>query len=806
MRTVPLLSNRILEIDLTRQTTREITITNQDRKHFLGGKGLALKYVHDRLPKETNPLGPENVLAIMTGPLLGSGAPSSSRFAAVAKSPLTGIIASANCGGPFGLALKTIGFEGIILRGQTPHPIVLTMGENEVHFEEAADLWGKTIGETQAALKLSRVDGEMVIGPAGEHLVHYAAIASGSRFLGRGGLGAVMGSKNLKAIVVRGQKVGMELYNAEALKKARANAVKMINTNPFTSESYRVFGTNYNVRPNIKGKILPVRNFQGRDNTPGDALSGERQCELYKTKPHACKSCAILCGHKGTFPDGSVRSIPEYETTGLFGPNLEIYDPNLISDWNEQCNQLGMDTISTAVTLSYIMEAGEKGLLKTPLKFGCADGISQALDDLAHRRGFGDEAANGSRWLARKYGGEAFAIQVKGMEMAAYDPRGSFGQGLAYAVANRGADHLSATIFPLEVYFGFLNPKSTRAKTQFVRFFENLYAAENSLSVCLFNSFAFTLEALVVKLTPKPLLSFAMQHLAPVAVQLMDVSILSKLLKEATGISMSQRELLKVGERVHVLERWMNNQEGITNKDDTLPKRFLAEGRESDPDQSVVPIEKMLPNYYHLRGYNLDGAPTRETLSRLSLLEVGEPAISKNEYQSDILPKKKPLKQGLVKTILFILGRALQTASKLDKSIQKELEAFPVGYTAMMYTLPHGPGMAVQKNANGTFTYLGLKIKPEQADLVIFMKHTEAALMMLTGQIGTSQAMAEHRMMVKGNIHLGMVFTRCLNIVETYLFPQLIVKRILRNVPQIPFWKRYARRLVIYIFGVPFGL
>jgi len=266
------------------------------------------------------------------------------------------------------------------------------------------------------------------------------------------------------------------------------------------------------------------------------------------------------------------------------------------------------------------MEAGEKGLLATDLKFGSPQGIAETLLDIARRRSRGAELADGTRRLAEKYGGREFAINIKGLEMAAYDPRGAWGQGLSYAVANRGACHLSAYVLALEIYFGLLHPDTTRAKPEFVRLFENATCCVNSLQTCQFTMFAYTLESPLTKYTPDPVLAVMMQYLPAVATRLVDFSMYAKFFATVTGIDMSTREFLTAGERIHVLERYMNTREGISRKDDTLPKRMLDEGRRDDPRHLTVPLEPMLARYYRLRGYNNDGIPTGDALDQLGIV------------------------------------------------------------------------------------------------------------------------------------------------------------------------------------------
>jgi len=612
-------SNRVLEVNLTTRLVSEFKITAEERINYLGGKGLGLKYMYDRLSPGVEPLGAENILAFMVGVFTGTGAPCSGRFAAVTKSPLTGIIVSASCGGPFGLALKTAGYEGLLVSGAAEQPLYLVLNRNDVQFHDASHLWGLDIPQAQRIIDANG-GGSLVIGPAGEHQVLYANIASGSRFLGRGGIGAVMGAKKIKAIVAIGKAFKFSPAQPEQFKKVRQKALRYLNRNQVTANEYRNFGTTANVKFCNAGGILPVNNFHAGSDVRTYLVSGETMRTKYHTSHDTCKPCSILCGHKGIYADGREHHIPEYETVALLGPNLGIFDPDIITEWNDQCTRLGLDTISLGGTLAYVMEAGQKGLLKTDLTFGSPQHISAVIEDIAYRRGFGDELAHGSRWLAQKYGGADFAIHVKGLEMGAYDPRGSWGQGLSFAVANRGACHLSATTFALEVFFNFLNPYTVRAKAKFVTFFENLYAAINSLQSCIFTSYAYVLEPPLVRLTPKPLLALTMQHLPAIALKFIDVSLYSKFFSTISGLNLSPAQFLKAGERIHVLERYLNTREGISRKDDTLPRRFLNECRTDDPRQRVVPLRTMLDQYYRQRGFDTNGIPTPELLSRLGII------------------------------------------------------------------------------------------------------------------------------------------------------------------------------------------
>ena len=429
MKTIKGTSNRYLEIDLGRREWSVYSPTQQDLADFLGGKGLALKIFSDKLGErisEVAPFDEDNLLIFSMGVMLGTGAPCTARFEVVTRSPLTELMAASSCGGYFGEACKTAGWDGLIITGRSQTPVIVRLDENGAVFEDAGELWGQGTSEVQESLNLTPREGAAVIGPAGENLVRYAGICSGHRFAGRGGVGAVMGSKNLKAVVAKGKSVKNEAVLPDLFRKTVEKSRKYVLRNNFT-KGYRTFGTNMNVRIGIEKGFSPVRNFRDRWSPDTEKTSGEAMAERYKTRHSACRHCSVLCGHKGKYPDGEVRQIPEYETIGMFGSNIENYDPDLIGIWNSKMNELGMDTISAGGTIAWAMEAAEKGLRESELRFGRTGNIGEVIEDIAYRAGEGDELAEGSMRLSRKYGGEDFAMHVKGLECAAYDPRAGWG-------------------------------------------------------------------------------------------------------------------------------------------------------------------------------------------------------------------------------------------------------------------------------------------------------------------------------------------------------------------------------------------
>lgn len=616
-------SARCLEVDLSTETWQAIETSELDRREYLGGKGLGLKLINDRIGTRLDtidPLGADNILAFMTGSFMGTGAPCSGRFAGITKSPLTGIMVTASCGGPFGMALRTAGWDGLLVKGRAARPSLLQIDSEGVQFRSAATLWGQETGPVQAALADSPQKGVLVIGPAAENGVLYSVIRSGNRYLGRGGMGTVMASKNLKAIVATGRTYSIKPVDEKKFLKYNTIAKKYITRNSFVL-NYRAYGTSYGVRPGIRSGYAPVRNFRDRTDPRCEAFSGESMAERYKTKPATCIPCSIMCGHKGVYPDGKTRHIPEYETVGLWGGNILNFDPDLIGILNERMNELGIDTISCGATVGWAMEAAEKGLRPSSLAFGKTENLGQIIEDIAWHRGEGIELALGTKRLAERYGGMDFAPQVKGLEIAAYDPRAGWGQGLNYAIANRGGCHLNAYPIGLEAIFNFIPQYTVLSKASWVCFMEDLFSAANSVQTCQFTIFGYLLEPLVARYTPKPVLKLVMTLLPDLAQVLLDWSALSGLLSAITGRPLKMREFLKCGRRIHVLERMMNLKCGIRQQDDTLPGRFLEEAITAHPVRSVVPIKKLVAAYYRKKGYGSDGIPTERLLASLNLAQ-----------------------------------------------------------------------------------------------------------------------------------------------------------------------------------------
>ncbi len=606
-------TDKVLDVDLTSGNVRTIDISAVDRKKYIGGKGLALKLLYDHLEAGVDPLSPDNILVMMSGPATGTTAPSGGRFAVVSKSPLTGIFASSYTGGRFGLSLKKAGYDGIMVRGKSESPVYIKIDNQETSVKDASLLWGMDTHDLQESMK---DEGDwVVIGPAGENLVGFAVIAAGKRIAGRCGLGAVMGSKNLKGIVASGNRKIIPA-DPDYFKKAVKIASKKIKSHEITGTILPEQGTPLNVMKYGPYGIMPVRNFSRSNVEKINEISGETIRDNHFHKKHGCIGCFIQCGRTGIFNKKKMIS-PEYETIGLMGSNLMISDLSKIASWNEQLNRLGMDTISTGNVIGFAMELTEKGIIESNLSFGRSEGIEEIIEDIAFRRGLGNDLAEGVKKFSEKVGGKDFAIHVKGLEMASYDPRGCTGQGLGYATANSGATHLSGSTHAIEAG-SYLSPQGTKGKAHFVKFLQDLTEAVNSAIFCIWTEFPFLEENFIYKYTPVFIMRFLMRNMPAIAVATTDLSDYAAVLSGIMGYKVSQKDFTGIGERIFNLERFMNCREGIRRADDTLPHRILKEVREDG--WPPIELEKMLVKYYKLRGWDQSGQPKTSVLDKLEIL------------------------------------------------------------------------------------------------------------------------------------------------------------------------------------------
>ncbi|MFP4040879.1 MAG: aldehyde ferredoxin oxidoreductase family protein [Desulfosudaceae bacterium] len=623
---------KILDVNLSDGTIGEYPLSDEDREKFLGGRYLSTKILWDALPPGTDPLSPDNLLVVMTSPLTGTGAPSTSRYDISAKSPASGGIGHSNSGGNFGIHLKRAGADGLVVRGRADRPVYLAIDNGRVEIRDAAEIWGSDTQTAQETMLAGNKGGAMAIGPAGENLVKFATVVSQERSHGRTGMGAVMGSKNLKGMVARGQ-VKIKTASPEAFKATVKKWIKLLQNHPATGEMVPRYGTSVFLNILSRNNALPTRNFSEGTYEHAYDISGERLAEDFLVKNYGCVSCPIRCGRVVEYQGRNIKG-PEYEILCLMGANLGIHDMESLIRWNYELDCLGIDTISVGNVLGFAAELNQNGLWDNGIEFGKTDNISALLDDIAHRRGIGDDLAEGVKRLAAKYGGEDYAAHAKGLEMAAYEPRAAVGHGLGYATASRGACHLDGGYM---IYFEVsgpmkLQPLHVRSKPGWVVLDQNLLAAISAGGNCLFTSWTFVPPA-AFKLPHHPvasaITSFVLTWTWPVidgllrlpaGFQKINLPMLPhpRALRQATGLPMDFGRFMEVGQRGYTLERLFNLREGLTRKDDHLPKRFTDQALSGNPKMRV-PLDKMLPKYYKLRGWDKNGRPTPRTRKKLGL-------------------------------------------------------------------------------------------------------------------------------------------------------------------------------------------
>lgn len=622
---------KVLEINLTSKETGDYPYTDQERQLYLGGKIMAAKIMYDKLQEGVKPYDEENIIVISTGPMTGTNAPASSRFNMSTLSPQTGFLTSSNCGGNFGLMLKKAGYDAIVIIGRCVEKTWIEITEEGVVFHDACGLWGMSTNETQS--NLGKRAGKIVIGPAGENLVPHAGVFSQERTAGRGGVGAVMGSKNLKAITAYGRlRPPVVEKNVDAYKAYIKKWIKIIKKHPLTGQQLPKYGTAGLLKAMQRHHILATKNFKYGTYEDYEKVCGETLAEKYLIKNKGCITCPIQCGRVVEVGGKAVKG-PELETLSLLTANIENNDLEEVFRWNLALDELGMDTISTAGIIAFAMELNEKGLWDNGLEFGRIDKLMDTIRKMAYREGIGDELANGVKWLAEKYGGEAYAIHSKGMELSAYTPRGAIGQGLGYAVSNRGGCHLNAGYLLLFEIFTFnMNPFSKVNKAEMTILSQNLMEACSAAGHCLFTLYTMV-PGFIVKnprsKTAKILNKVLTSHIAAGTVQLLNrmkhiaikVPLIPhiKAIELATGMKMDFGRFKTVGERGYNLEKLVNIRLGWKPDDDSLPSRLTDELQEEDNPRSKVPLKALKKNYYKGRRWDVDGIPKKGLLRKLGL-------------------------------------------------------------------------------------------------------------------------------------------------------------------------------------------
>jgi len=620
-------AGKVLKIDLGKETFEDFPWTDKDREQTIGGKIMAAEILYRHIKPGMTAYDDDNWLVVTTGPLTGCGCPSTSRFNISTVSPLTGILTSSNCGGNFGMSLKRAGYDAVIFSGKAKKPVHVEIGENTVAFHDASDLWGLPVMAAQE--KLPPKAGKMVIGPAGENKVLYAAVFSGERTAGRGGVGAVFGDKNLKAVTADGN-VKTEVFDREKLKETNKKWVEQLRKHPLTGRQLPKLGTAGLIAPMQAHRILATKNFSMGRFDDFEKVSGEVLAEKYLVKNSGCTSCVIQCTRRVTV-NGKVVKGPELETLGLLGPNLMNNNIELINQWNYELDELGMDTISTAGSIAFAMELNEKGMWDNGLKFGEVENLSKVFEDIAYRRGIGDILAQGTKRMAEQFGGKEFAINAKGMELAAYEPRSAVGQGLGYATANRGGCHLNAGYVAVLEGLGLnINQYTPHGKAAIAIFFQNVMETLSAMGSCLFTSYAVLPgpvmarpDWIVTKITNKaftkigPVIGLLDMH-PRIASMNLPLIRHAYAMQDATGMKMNIGLMMWVGERGYNLERQCNIILGQKAGADTLPARLTDVPQIAGNPKSKVPLQKMLKTYYYIRGWE-DGVPTKRKLAKLRI-------------------------------------------------------------------------------------------------------------------------------------------------------------------------------------------
>lgn len=595
---------KILRVDLTAGKMSDQTVPAEDEAKFLGGRALAAKILYEENKPKVDPYDPENRLIVMTGPYTGTYGAFTGFYNITTKSPLTGAILSAHSGGHWGPMLRKTGYDGIVFKGKAPKPVYLLVTDAGAELKDASDLWGKDVFETTDVLEKRHEKAKAaVIGPAGERLVRFASVMNDKhRAAGRGGAGAVMGSKNLKAIVVHGTKE-VPQADPEKLKETFKAATATVKEK---SQAFMKYGTSMVVGITGKAGAIPTRNMQTGYFPDYEKIGGDALVNNHKVKDTACARCPLHCGnltkaekHYRTETEG-----PEYETLAMFGPNLGNSNLESIIMANNLCNMYGMDTISCADTIACAFELFEKGIVTEKdtgglrLEWGNHEAIVRLVEMTGRGEGFGRLIGEGSRRLAAKYGPEAqkYAMNVKGMEFPGYDPRGIQGMSLAFATSPRGACHLRATMYVPELFQGVLDRFTVKGKAGTLKDMHQLFTLYDSMVLCKFgarNAFANSWDNMVM------------------------------LVNAATGRGYTVDELKKIGARGWTVERLFNLREGLSRKDDTLPERLFTTPIHDGPSKGAVvnrtDFEAELTEYYRLWGWTQEGVPTKEALADLGL-------------------------------------------------------------------------------------------------------------------------------------------------------------------------------------------
>ena len=613
-------ANKVLRVNLNEGTCSSEPLNMEWAKEYIGQRGLATRYLVEEVDPTCDPLGSDNKLIFATGPLTGTMASTGGRYSVITKGPLTGAIACSNSGGYLGAELKLAGWDMVIFEGKSAEPVYLYVVNESAELLSASEIWGKSVWETDEILHKTHQDTRLRIAACGrsaEAGCLYAGIVNDlHRAAGRSGVGTVMASKNLKAIAVIGTQGVGNIKDPARFMQTTAEQKKVLVDHPVTGTGLPTLGTQVLMNVINETGALPTRNmrdvqFEGANNISGEQMlePRERDGKPNLTTNAACFACTIACGRISTIDQGhfTVENKPqywgnsgglEYEAAWALGADTGVDDLDALTYANFVCNEDGFDPISFGSTLAAAMELYDIGAITKEdtggmeLKFGSAEALAWSAEKVATGEGFGADLGLGSKRLCEKYGHPDLSMTVKGQEFPAYDPRGIQGMGLTYATSNRGACHLRSYTVSSEI-LGIpekTDPLVTDGKAGLVKAFQDVTAAWDSTGLCLFTSFAWSLE-----------------NVAPQ-------------LDAACEGEWTADRLMETGERIWNLEREFNNRAGLTSADDTLPKRLLEEAAKTGPAEGkVCGLDEMLPEYYEMRGWTKDGQVTDETRSRLAL-------------------------------------------------------------------------------------------------------------------------------------------------------------------------------------------
>ncbi len=620
------------KINLTTKEVCDFPISEEMFRKYFGGKIMGTKLLTDLTTPGLDCFDKDAHLIINTTPMTDTGGPCSSRFNMSFKNVLTGGIASSNCGGPFGFMMKRSGIDGLIIHGKAENPTTIRIEDGKILFEDATELWGLDTEETQE--QLPDRYGKLVIGPAGERLVRYACAVSGERVAGRCGAGAVMGSKNLKALIAYGTK-RTEINNREKFDDYVEKWVDFYKGHPATGGAMPAYGSAGLVNKAQIKRVLPTRNFQQGQFEDYDMISGETLAETELVRNGSCISCPIRCERRVKVNDKEVKG-PEYETVSFYGSNIGLNSLKLINDANYYADILGMDTISLGGTIAFAMELKEKGLADFDVEFGKSDNIIDVIKKIAYREDKFFELGEGSKRVSEKFGGKEFAIHSKGLELAAYEPRSSVGMGLGYATSNRGGCHLNGGYMALLESVGAMNMDNytTKGKPEVVVLLQNAIEATSATGFCLFSlqsmvpTFLFKTgpTSKINKIAPRIMLSSgsiigALNKSSGKALKFNTMFLFPqcKGIEYATGLKMTTADFVRLGERGYNIDRLYNIREGLTKADDSLPDRLTKVPQNSNNPNSIVNLEEMLPIYYKNRNWDENGVPTKKIIERLGI-------------------------------------------------------------------------------------------------------------------------------------------------------------------------------------------